>query len=170
MHRFAAVDVGEAHLLHRVQVIEPAPVFLEAVRGRQSGGVIAKVVLAKFTGGIAEIVQELSKRRCARPQIGRAAGQLRWNHARAQWVHAGEERIAPGGAALHAEIVHEDGAFMADAVDIGRFADHQAAMIDARLHPADVVRHDEDDVWFRVLRLGRNGSDERSRDTGKQDA
>ena len=29
------VDVGEAHLLHRVEVVEIAPVFLEAVRRRQ---------------------------------------------------------------------------------------------------------------------------------------
>ena len=33
-----------------------------------------------------------------------------------------------------------------DAVDVGRFPDHQAAVVDARLHPADVVAHDEEDV------------------------
>jgi len=37
----SSVDVGEAHLLHRVEVIEIAPVFLEAVRGWQCLGVIA---------------------------------------------------------------------------------------------------------------------------------
>ena len=53
------VDVGEAHLLHRVEVIEIAPVFLEAVRRRQRLGVVAQVVLAELAGGVAEVVQEL---------------------------------------------------------------------------------------------------------------
>ena len=39
---------------------------------------------------------------------------------------------------------------MADAVDVGRFTDRQAAVIDARLHPADVIAHDEEDVGFRL--------------------
>ena len=39
----------------------------------------------------------------------------------------------------------------ADAVDVGRLTDHQAAVIDARLHPADVVAHDEEDVGFLCL-------------------
>ena len=91
-------------------------------------------------------MQELGERRGAGPQIGRAAGQLRRDHAGAQRIHAGEEGVAPGGAALHGDIVHEDRAFVADAVDVGRFPDHQAAMVDARLHPADVVAHDEEDV------------------------
>ena len=44
------------------------------------------------------------------------------------------------------DVVHEHRALVADAVDVGRFADHQAAVVDARLHPADVVAHDEEDV------------------------
>ena len=36
------VDVREAHPLHRVEVIEIAPEFLEAVRGRQSIRVVAR--------------------------------------------------------------------------------------------------------------------------------
>jgi len=40
---------------------------------------------------------------------------------------------------------------MPDAVDVGGFADRQALVINARLHPADVVAHDEQDVWFLLL-------------------
>ena len=40
-----------------------------------------------------------------------------------------------------------------DPVDVGRFANHQAAMVDTRLHPADVVAHDEKNVRF--LRTAR---------------
>ena len=95
------VDVGEAHLLHGVQVVEIAPELLEAVRRRQRLGVVAEVVLAELAGGVAEIKQELGERRGAGSQVGRAAGQLRRDHAGAQRVHAGEEGIAPGRAALH---------------------------------------------------------------------
>ena len=145
------VDVGEAHPLHRVEVIEIAPELLEAVRGRQRIGVVAQVVLAELAGVVAEIEQELGERRRAGPQVGRAAGQLRRDHAGAQRMHAGEEGVAPGRAALLGVVGHEHRAFIADAVDVGRFADHQAAVIDARLHPADVVAHDEENVGFGVL-------------------
>jgi hypothetical protein len=60
--------------------------------------------------------------------------------------------------------VHEHAAFLRDPVNIWRFPDHQAAMIAARLHPADVIAHDEQDVGFLVLRLGWNdGAEKRSR-------
>ena len=55
------VDVGEAHPLHGVEVIEIAPEFLEPVRRRQGVGVIAEMVLAELAGGVAEIVQELGE-------------------------------------------------------------------------------------------------------------
>ena len=44
----AAVDVREADLLHRVEVVEVAPELLEAVRGRQRIRMIAEVVLAEL--------------------------------------------------------------------------------------------------------------------------
>jgi len=51
------------------------------------------------------------------------------------------------------EVVHELGALLSDAVDIGRFAKPDALMVDARLHPADVVAHDEENVGFLPLGL-----------------
>jgi hypothetical protein len=30
----------------------------------------------------------------------------------------------------------------------GGFTDHQTLMVDARLHPADVIAHDEEDIGF----------------------
>src|SRR5262245_42469867 len=47
---------------------------------------------------------------------------------------------------------------MADAIDVRRFADRQAAVIDARLHPADVVTHDEEDVRLLLSRSWNNCS------------
>ena len=57
------VDVREAHALHRVEVIQVAPEFLEAVRGRQRVGVVAEMVLAELAGVVAEVEQELGERR-----------------------------------------------------------------------------------------------------------
>jgi hypothetical protein len=133
-------------------VIQVAPEFLEAVRGRQRVGVIAEMVLAELTGVVAEIKQEFGKRRGAGPQIGRAAGQLRRNHAGAQRMHAGEERVPACGATLLGIVMREDRAFIADAIDVGRLADHQPAMVDARLVEADIVAHDEEDIGFLLLR------------------
>src|SRR5262249_54297515 len=110
-------------------------------------------VLAELAGGVAEVAQEHRERWRAGPQVGRAARQLRRHHAGAHRVHAGEEGIAPRGAALHGDIVHEDRALVADAVDVRRLAYHQAAVVDARLHPADVVAHDEEDVGLLLLLL-----------------
>ena len=114
---------------------------------------VAQMVLAELAGRVAEIEQELGERRRAGSQVGRAARQLRRDHARAQRVHAGEEGVAPGRAALLGVVRLEERAFVRDAIDVGCFADHQAAVIEARLHPADVVAHDEQDVGFLVLRL-----------------
>ena len=113
------------------------------------------MILAELTGIVALIEQKLRDRRRARPQPGRAAGQLRRNHSCAQRMHAGEEGVAPGGAALLGIICHEERAVIADAIDIRRLADHQTAMINTRLHDADVVAHDEDDVGLAGGRLCR---------------
>ncbi len=152
--RWGLVDVGEAHALHGVEVIEIAPEFLEAVRRGEGVGMVAEMVLAEFAGVVAEIEQELGERRGAGPQIRRAAGQLRRNHAGAQRMHAGEEGIASGRATLLGVVVGEQRAFLADLVDVGRLSDHQAAVIDARLHVADVVAHDEEDIGLLSLCLG----------------
>jgi hypothetical protein len=69
-------------------------------------------------------------------------------------MHAGKERVAAGRAALLGIVVREDRAFIADAIDIGRLADHQAAMVDARLVEADVVTHDEEDIGLLCLLCG----------------
>ena len=153
LQRWSFVDVGEAHPLHGVEVIEVAPEFLEAVRGRQRVGMVAEVVLAELAGIVAEIEQELGERRGAGPQIRRAAGELRRDHAGAQRMHAGEEGVAARRAALLGVVVGEQRAFLADLVDVRRLSDHQAAVIDARLHVADIVAHDEEDVWL-ALGLG----------------
>src|SRR5262252_7237590 len=82
-------------------------------------------------------------------------------------MHASEECVAPGRAALLSVVRHEDGTFSADAVDVRRFANREAAMIDARLHPADVVAHDEQDVGL-LLRGGGAGAQSQACDQRDQ--
>src|SRR5262249_52070663 len=68
-------------------------------------------------------------------------------------MHARKERIASRGAALLSVVVGEHRTFISDAIDVWCLSDHQATVIDARLHPPDVVAHDEENVWFlRLLR------------------
>jgi hypothetical protein len=124
------------------------------MRGRQRLGVVAQVVLAELAGVVAEIEQELGERRRAGPQVGRAARELRRDHAGAQRMHPGEEGIAAGRATLLGVVVHEDRTFLPNAVDVGGFPHHQAAVIDARLHPADVIAHDEENVGLLLLLRG----------------
>src|SRR5215471_18868579 len=59
LSRRVLVDVGKAHRLHRVEVVQVAPVLLEAVRCRKSLRVVTQVILSELTGVVTEIVQEL---------------------------------------------------------------------------------------------------------------
>jgi hypothetical protein len=83
-------------------------------------------------------------------------------------MHACEESIAPRRAALLGVISHEDRAFVPDAVNVGGFPDHQAAVVDARLHPADVVAHDEEDVGLLLLLRGHGHARRRHGNACKQ--
>jgi hypothetical protein len=71
-------------------------------------------------------------------------------------MHSGEECAAPGGAARLGVVSHEYAAFSRDPVNVGRFTDHQAAVITTRLHYAYIIAHDEQDIGFLVLRLSWN--------------
>src|SRR6266516_6538511 len=125
---------------------------------------VAEMVLAELAGAVAQIVEERGESGRPGPQVGRAARELRRDHARAQRIHAREEGIAPGRATLLSVVGHHDRAFFRNPVNVWRFPDHQAAMIAARLHPADVIAHDEQDIGFLVLRLCRSDyAEKRSR-------
>src|SRR5579872_7020308 len=72
-------------------------------------------------------------------------------------MHAGKERITPGSAALLGVVVSEDCAFVSDTINIGRIANHEAAMVDTRLKNADVIAHDEQDVGLARWPLRARG-------------
>src|SRR4030095_4848666 len=125
---------------------------------------VAEMVLAKLAGRVTKVAQEPRERRGAGSQVARAARELRGDHGRAQRIHSREAGISPGGATLLSVIGHEFRAFFRNPVDVWRFPDHQALMIATRLHYADVIAHDEQDIGFLVLRLGwRDRAEKRSR-------
>ena len=97
-----------------------------------------------------------------------AAGQLRRDHAGAQWGHAGEEGVAPGRAALLGVVAHKPGALVANAVDVGRFAESQTSLVADDLHPADVIAHDEEDVRFLLLSYRRSSRYNRCHADGEE--
>jgi hypothetical protein len=57
-----------------------------------------------------------------------------------------KKALRPRRATLLGVVVREERTFISDAIDVGRLSDHQAAVIDARLHVADVIAHDEENV------------------------
>ena len=146
------VDIREAHPLHGVEVIQVAPELLEAVCRWQRRRFIAEVVLAELARVVSEIQQEFGERRRARQQRTGGTRKLRHDHARPQRMHAGEEGGAPGRAALLGIIGHKPRTFIPDAIDVRRFAYHQALMVGTHVHDANVVAHDEQDVGLLVGR------------------
>ena len=65
---------------------------------------------------------------------------------------AGDEGGAAGSAALLPVEVGEHRAFLGDPVDVGRAVAHDAVVVATDVEPADVVRHDEENVRLAGLR------------------
>ena len=58
LHGRRTIDIGEARLLHGIQMVQVAPVLFEAVRRRQGVRVVTQVVLAELPGVVAEVTQK----------------------------------------------------------------------------------------------------------------
>ena len=86
----------------------------------------------------------------------------------------GDERRAPGGAALLPIPIGKPRAFFGDAVDVGRLITHDATVVAARIEPPDVIAHDDEDVWFlsgrwsRRLRVRGENANRREAERSKQ--
>src|SRR5687768_13976221 len=91
----------------RVQVIEIAPEFVEAVHRRQMLVAITEVVLAELAGGVALRLEQSRDRRIARLPAFLRAGQADLGHAGTHRHGAADERGAAGGATLLAVVVGE---------------------------------------------------------------
>ena len=132
-------------------MIEVAEELVEAVHRRQELVLVAEMVLAELTGGVAERLQQFRDGRVFRPKADIGARHPDLGQAGADRVLAGDERGTAGRAALLAVVVGEGRAFVADAVDVGGAIAHLASVVVADVPPADVVAPKDEDVRFISL-------------------
>ena len=147
-HRGILEVVLVLELLLGVEVVERAEELVEPVRRRQRLVCVAQVVLAELRGHVALVLEQLGDRHVTRLQPFLRTGQADLQHARAETGLAGDETRAAGRAALLAVPISEQGAFLRDAIDIGRLVAHLAEVVRADVPVADVVAPENQDVWF----------------------
>ena len=140
-------------VFHRVEVIEVAEEFVEAMHGRQKLVLVAEVVLAELAGGVAHSLERGGNGHGLRRHAGGRAGLADRGHAGADRQFAGDEVGATRRAARLGVVVGEHHALGGDLVEVRRASGHHAAVVGADIPHADVVAHDDDDV--RPLAGGR---------------
>ena len=152
-----------ARVFHRVEVIEVAEELVEAVDGRQKLVLVAKMVLAELTGGVAHRLQRRGNGHRLGGQAGGCAGLSDRGHAGADRQLAGDEVGATRRAARLGVVVGEQHALGGELVEVRRPAGHHAAVVGADVPDADVVAHDDDDVRLLLSGRTRRACDERQR-------
>ncbi len=165
--------VGMRRIFHRIEVIEIAEEFVEAVHGRQEFVPVAEMVLAELAGGVAHRLEHGRDGHRLGGNADRRAGLTDRGHAGADRQFAGDEVRAARRAARLGVIVGEQHAFFGDLVEVRRSPGHHAAMIGADVPHADVIAHDDDDVWFFLLRDGardRRGQSDSGRNYSRRPA
>ena len=143
-----------ARVLHRIEVIEVAEEFVEAVHGRQELVEVAEVVLAELAGRIAHRLEHRRDGRRLVRQADRRAGLADRGHAGADRQFAGDEVRAARRATRLGIVVGEPHALGGEPVEVRRPARHHALVVGADVEPADVVAHDDDHVRPLLLRRG----------------
>ena len=126
-----------------IEVIEVAEELVEAVHGGQEFVAIAKMVLAELTGRVALRLQQFSDGRIFGRQPFLGGGKTYLEQPGSQRTLSSYKGGATGGAGLLPVIVGEDGAFIGDAVDVGRAVAHHAAVVGADVPISDVISHDD---------------------------
>ena len=152
-------------VFHRVQVIEVAEELVEPVDGGQELIEIAQMVLAELPGGVALRFERGGDRAGFRRDADLGTRLADRGHAGADGQFAHDEVRATRRAARLGVVVGEQHSLLGHLVEVRRSPGHHAAMVGADVPHADVIAHDEQDVWFFVLCLCRNngGAQQRSR-------
>ena len=145
--------VGMRRVFHRIEVIEVAEEFVEAVDGGQELIAIAEVVLAELAGGVALRFERGGDGAGLGRHAGLGARLADRGHAGADGQFARDEVRATRRATRLGVVVGEQHAFLGQLVEVRRPPGHHAAMVGADVPHADVIAHDEEDVGFLALRL-----------------
>ena len=144
-------------LFLRVEVIEVAEEFVEAMHRGQVLITVAEVVLTEVAGRVAGALEHFGQARRGRLQAERVARLADGGHPRTDRVLAGDEGSAAGGRARLGVVVGEADALQADAVDGRGGVAHRAHAVGADVLPADVVAPDDQDVGLFAGRDGGGG-------------
>ncbi len=144
--------VGMERVFHRVEVIEVAEELVEPVHGGQELIEIAKVIFAELAGRVALCFERGGDRASFRWYANLGARLADRGHAGANRQFAGDEVRAASRATCLGVIIGEQHAFLGKLVEVRRPPGHHAAMVGADVPHADVIAHDEEDVWFRAVR------------------
>ena len=136
--------------------------LVEAMLDRVGLGFVAEMPLAREVGRVAVLLEELGDRRGFLAQEVLITRRDDNRQRRADGNAPGNERGAAGGATRLAVPTGEMRAFLGDAIDVwGRMAEVCASARDiTEVIPADVVGHEDDDVWF-LLRQCRRRCEQR---------
>jgi hypothetical protein len=129
-----------------VEVIEVAEELVEAMVGRQHVVQVAEVVLAELTSGVPLLLEQRRDGDDLLRHADRRARQADLRQPGAIHALAGDERSAPGGAALLAVRIREHHPFLREPVDVGRVIAHQTVRIATQIRDADVVAPEHEDV------------------------
>jgi hypothetical protein len=145
-------------LLLGVQVIQVAEELVESVQRRQVFVPVTQVVLAELPRGVALRLQHLGERCVVGLHADGPPDHAHRRQARADRIHARDERGTPGGAGRMRIVIGEHRAFVSNAIDVRCAVAHDTATVDTEVGEADVVAPDDDDVRLRRWRrLGRAG-------------
>src|SRR5439155_7851148 len=136
------------------EVIEVAKKFVETVDSGQELIEIAEMVLAELAGGVALRFERRGYRASLRwnPDLGTRLADC--GHACANRKLTHDEVRASRRATGLGVIVGEQHSLLGHLIEVRRSPSHHAAMVGADVPHTDVITHDEQDVWFFVLRLG----------------
>ncbi len=146
-------------------MVKDAIEFVEAMHRGKILVAIAKMVLADLRRRVAVRLEQFGDRRVLvlNSLLGRRHADLQQTGA--EWRLSEDKGGTACRAGLLGIIIREHRAFSRDAIDVGRTSTHHAAMVGADIPDADVVAHDDDNVWtlWRRLRLraGRLGQGDR---------
>src|SRR5207249_1004454 len=154
--------VGMRRIFHCIQVIEVAEELIEPMDGGQELIEIAEVVLAELPGGVALRFERGGNRASLSwyPDLGARLADC--GHPRADGQFAHDEVRATSRATRLGVIVGEQHPFLGDLVEVRCPASHHPTVVGADIPDADIIAHDEDDVWFVAVCRLRCRCDERN--------
>ena len=149
-------------IFHRVEVIEVAKELIKSMHRGEELIEIAQVILPELSGGIAHGLEHGGDGRRGRRHADLGARLADCRHAGADGQLAGDEVRATRRATCLGIVVGEKHAALGKFIEVRCSARHHASAVSADVPNADVIAHDEDDVWLFVLRLRQHRDKDRT--------